>query len=575
MLTINPSYPTLDDLLAKRLFRIPHYQRAYSWETTHRKDMFSDIEKLRFDRDSFHFMSTVVGLRHDDSIEIATDRYTMIDIVDGQQRLTTLVILLKSIEQDLSTQGDEQQAQELRDLLVKRDRTSVILLQTNHDTSNFFSDFLRNGTCPPIERAQTLADRELLTAIVECKSFVEKWADSIQLLGVIKNQLKFLFHEIDDEAAVYTVFEVLNNRGLYVSWLDRLKSMLMKVAFEDNQGNNDEHTNELHQIWGRIYEAIGLRQGLSTESLRFAATLTSRVQISKTLSERQAVHGLLEQSEGNVSEAIAVSNWVMEVTSAVNRFLEDMRHSREAVTKISHARLLAVAIMLREFDADQERCLLDQWEKTTYRIFGLCRKDARTGVGSFVRLARDAHDRPLSANEISRRIQQISEGEDHDIESALRQIQNSNCYEGWEDELRYLLFRYEENLTHQHGQTYSNEQWERIWQESAAKSIEHILPQSTVQQEHSEHQEDVSVHRLGNLLLLPPNLNSQLSNLDPEEKAEHYVRTGFHSAVEVADSIRQHGWGIEQIEERENKLLDWIRHEWTDEGGRNTIQGDE
>lgn len=62
---------------------------------------------------------------------------------------------------------------------------------------------------------------------------------------------------------------------------------------------------------------------------------------------------------------------------------------REPVTKIRHARLLAVAIILRDFPDEEERKLLDQWEKTSFRIFGLCRKDARTGVGDFVRLVRE------------------------------------------------------------------------------------------------------------------------------------------------------------------------------------------
>ena len=82
-----------------------------------------------------------------------------------------------------------------------------------------------------------------------------------------------------------------------------------------------------------------------------------------------------------------------------------------------------------------------------------------------------------------KRIKAISLEQDHIIETALRQLKNSNCYEGWEDELRYLLFRYEEYLAKKQGQRFRSEQWNRIWQESAAKSIEHILPQSSGSQE--------------------------------------------------------------------------------------------
>ena len=556
-MNIRPDYLTLDELLARRLFRIPHYQRAYSWERKQRNDMFDDIKALKGKPyDHFHFMATVVGLRRRTE-RIATDRYHVIEVVDGQQRLTTLILLLKAIEKNLdcSVPAEERLGRELQDLLIKADELSLVLLQTNHDRSDYFVNFLRSGEFPPVLGARTLADRELLSAIHECERFVDRWDDRIELLSIVKNQLTFIFHEIDDEVAVYTVFEVLNNRGLQVSSLDKLKSMLMAVAFEDNQGNADEHITELHRIWGEIYGTIGLRQGLDIEALRFGATLKSPSQISKPFNEERAVESLIRAVSTSTFEAIKVSNWLLAVINAVNQVLGEMSHTRETMTKIAHARLLATAIILRKFPADQEKKLLQQWEKTSFRLFGLCRKDARTGSGDYVRLAWNTLKAELDADDISERLESLSEGTDHDIDSALRSIENSDCYSGWTDPLRYLLCRYEEYLAAQHGQSFRNEQWARIWEQSAAKSVEHILPQSA-------YPEDVPVHRLGNLLLLPPDMNSQLGNLDPEEKANAYVQTGLFCAAEVARTIREEGWGAPQIEEREQKLLAWIRETW-------------
>ena len=565
MSNIQPHYYCLDDLFSRRLFRIPHYQRAYSWQHKQRHDMFEDIKQLKDkSEDSFHFLAMVVGRKHKKTTMIEDTQYSVIDIVDGQQRLTTLVLLLKASEQKLGC-SEAQLAQKLQELFVKQDDVSLILLRTNHDQSEYFVNFLRYGQCPLVEAAQTLAERELLRAINHCKDFVNDWADQadlIELLRIIKNRLMFVFYEIDDEAAVYTVFEVLNNRGLYVSWLDRLKSMLMSVAFEDNPVNSREHIDELHSIWGQIYYTIGLNQGTSTESLRFGATLKSPSQISKPLGEEKAVESLRSQGK-NTAKAIEVSKWLLALTRAVNRFLEEMKGSREAVTEIAHARLLAVAIILRNFPPDQEEELLDQWEKTTFHIFGLCRKDARTGVGDYVRLAWDTLNNPeLNTGKIAKEIQKIRKN--YSFDSVQDQLTNTNCYEGWEDELRYLLFRYEEYLVEQQGQGFSNEQWNRIWQASAAQSIEHIQPQSKGSHEPLEADEEgVFVHRLGNLLLLPPNLNSQLSDKDPEEKADAYINTGLLIAKEVGQKIKQSGWGPEQIEEREKQLIKWIQCEWS------------
>ena len=563
-MSIQPAYLTLGKLLENRLFRIPHYQRAYSWQRKQREDMFEDISKLKGNPKSSHFMATVVGLhRYGDTQEIGVDLFDVINVVDGQQRLTTLVLLLKAIERKLDcsppSSDEKQHGRDLQNLLVKGDDASLILLQTNHDQSRYFVNYLRFGQRPSVketrEEVPTLADRELLSAIHECERFVDKWNNPTELLRILKHKLTFIFHQIDDEAAVYTVFEVLNNRGLQVSSLDKLKSMLMSVAFEDNQGNADEHIAELCGIWGKIYGTIGLRQGLDIEALKFGATLKSPVEISKTFSEQRAVEILISAAGTSTRGTMNVSDWLLDVIKAVNRIQGEMSHTRETVTKIAHARLLATAIILRKFSADEEKELLAQWEKASFRIFGLCRKDARTGRGDYVRLAWNTLRTELDADDISKKIESISEGTDHDIDSALWCLEINDCYPGWTDELRYLLCRYEEYLAKERGQTFSNEQWNRIWAVSAAKSIEHILPQST-------DPGGILVHRLGNLLLLPPGLNSQLGNQEPEEKADAYIHTGLFCADEVAQTIREEGWDAAQIEAREQKLLAWIRETW-------------
>ena len=560
MLNIQPTFIKFADLLEKRLFRIPHYQRAYSWRRAERQDMFKDLLKLKERPGNSHFMATIVGLRRD-TVPIVTDEYDVIEIVDGQQRLTTLVILLKVIAQELeSSLTDVDKAalttearleRELQELLVKQDELSLILLQTNHDRSQHFAKFLRAGTSVPVSEAQTLADRELLRAIHECKSFVKKWGDPTELLRLLKNQLWFIFHETYDEEAVYTVFEVLNNRGLEVSWLAKLKSRLMEVVFETDQGNRTEHIDELHRIWGDFYRIVGLREGVDTEALTFAATLRSQ-RGSKILSDGDAVERLMKEVDTNVAKTIEISNWLLKVVEEVNELPEKMR---QPVTKIRHARLLAISIMLRDFPDQEERKLLDQWEKTSFRIFGLCRKDARTGVGDFVRLASEIQNNlDLSSDDISEKIRKI--GASYTIEEVYDQLWNADCYNGWEAELRYVLCRYEEHLAEQRGQTFDNEQWNRIWEESAANSIEHILPQSKGSQ--STWQEGVFVHRLGNLLLLPPRLNSTLGGKDPQEKADDYRQTGLLSAGEVAETICKYGWDEAQIQIREDEITSWI-----------------
>ena len=573
-MSVRPEYFTLNKLLANRLFRIPHYQRAYSWQGEHRAAMFDDIRKLRNKQtNDFHFMATVVGLRREEEEkEIATEVYDFIEIVDGQQRITTLVLLLKAIEQKLNREKSDENklAQELQELLVKQDEASLILLQTNHDGSRHFANYLRSGKHSSPEVAKTLADYELLSAIGECKYFVDEWYSPVELLGVVKNKLTFVYHEIDNEAAVYTVFETLNDRGLDVSWLDKLKSRLMRKVFEDNQGNSDESIDEIHGIWGEIYRTlgplhkvaldIGLREDISSEALRFAATLRARKPPSQPFGEKKSVDRLMDICQGT-PEAIDLSSWILDVTKAHYELLNDMKSSKKAVAKNVQARLLGLAIILRDCSPEEEEKLLEQREKTTFRIFGLCGTDARKEKPNYVRLAWKTWNEPeCNADDILTELKDL--GANYDIEKAFSE--NSNCYTRWSEELRYLLYRYEEHLAEQKGLSLNNAQWQCIWDDTASNSIEHILPKSKGSQEPLDPgQEGVFVHRLGNLMLLPPDDNSSAGDQEPTAKVNVYRRPNLLIVNEVVKTIEdENGWGIEEIQAREKKLMKWISDTW-------------
>lgn len=555
-----PQYLSLIDLLNKKLFTIPDYQRSYSWEPSQREDLFDDIEGVwrEDDEDSIHYMAPVVCLKRDDRVRLGTDVMTQLDIVDGQQRLTTLIILLNAIRYSLDETNNDQKrsAVELKELLVKPVGDNLLLLQTNQDTSHFFSNYMRSGAAPDPSTARTLADQYLLAAIQECKSFVHDWsADGRQLLdlaALIKNQLTFILHEIGDEKTVYTVFESLNGRGQLVSSLDKLKSILMGKAFKlEDDVTRKNVIKDLHRIWGDIYSALGLRKNLDKEALRFAATLRRPTKPSKPESEEESVKQL--RSVATDAKSIrGVAEWLLKVTQACDAVRSDVRQDK--VTTITQARLLAVALQAKGMDDRRRRELLAIWEKVSFRIYGLWYKDARTGVGDYVRLAWEVINEKMSAKEIRARILAI--GSSYPIQGAIDALRKTNCYSGWTDSLRYLLFRYEEHLAKERRQKVDNVQWELVWSKNASLSIEHIWPQSAAP-------EDVK-HTLGNLMLLPPGRNSQLGDQSPRSKATPYRETGFYHAAEVADMLDEARWSKKACEKRERKILEWVSQEWAD-----------
>lgn len=558
---IQPVFQSIGMLLQGRLFRIPEYQRAYSWQEKQRGDLFRDIEKVYGSgNDSTHFMATIVGLRRNKKT-IAADEYVDVEVVDGQQRLTTLIILLKALAKALKGSG-EKYSGEIDSLLVKGDDLSLLLLQTNHDSTHAFIDYLRYGTVPS-DKATTAADQNIAAAIAECEEFVKKWnipgRTLIQLFATIKNRLSVIFHEIEDEALVYTVFEVLNSRGLDVTWFDKLKSLLMAIVFEyGDEGSKKEIATELHSLWTDVYRTIGLHQSLNKETVRFAGTLRLKKSPNRPLAEEQAVQVLVEGCKHQAKAVVDCTKWVLKITKAESRLLAD--HRLRAATRIVQARLVAIAVLLREFPVSEEKAILRCWENITFRTFGLGRRDARTKVGDYVRLAWSVSNDGLSPQAIIDGLRKI--GQEFPIDAAVSKLRMKDCYKGWTEELRYLFFRYEEHLASVAGHALNLSQWNKIWADEPSKSIEHIRPRSKGSEDPST--TGIFVHRLGNLMMLPPGVNSKLQDKEPKDKASSYNSCGLLLAIEVGDAISKGKWDRKAVDAREDRLIQWASEEWKD-----------
>ena len=551
---LQPQHLTITGILEKRLFRIPEYQRAYSWEKRQRKDLFSDI-KNAFEKKQDHFMATIVGLKRG-AKNVNTDLFAEVEIVDGQQRITTLIILLKAIEKALDAANYEIK-KDLQKLFIKNDDYSMILLQTNHDSSQIFSTYLKTGKTQS-SKVVSASDKNIVDAISECEIQVNKWVDAgklIEFLGVIKNSLSVIYHELSDEAVVYSVFEVLNSRGLDVSWLDKTKSQLLALIFENiPTGIKEDLLHDIQIIWRDIFRELGLRDNLGVEALKFAGTLALSSQPSKVLSEQNAYSSIVEMAGENQASIKAAAEWLREVVYYVSNIEKNARYS--AVTKISHARLLANSILSRKFAKDIEEELMTNWEKMSFRVFGIGDDDARNKVSMLVRLAYDIRNSKMPASEIKNEMLAISNKKP--INEYIDKLDYwDNCYDGWAQELRYVLFRYEEHLAERRDENITAEQWEKIWIVNPSKSIEHIEPQSS---------DKDYIHYLGNLTMLTPNINSSLKDKPPLEKATVYKDLGLiHTSQVGREILDKQEWTRQDVLNRTELIAEFIKTEWGDD----------
>lgn len=492
---------------------------------------------------------------------MGSDNFEILEIVDGQQRITTLIVLLKAIEKHLR-KADSSTAEELADILVI-DNGSLILLQTNHDAATTLDSYLRKGDIQDeTGEVITLHQKELIRAFKECEEFVTSWGDPIDLLRLIKNRVTFVFFVISDPAAVYTVFEVLNSRGLAVDWLDKMKSVLMGLAFENKVP--DSQAQALEHRWSEIYRVLGRERVSDSDVLTFAATMRSSEPPGKGFQEQGAMEFFGDECRNKRMSPKSVSDMFFQIADELDSFLADPR--KRAISKIKQTRLLAAAILTSRLKQDpiSFNQVLRTWERCMFRFYCLAGKDARDKVGDSVRLASHLHRDEYPTDRLVKQLERITEV---DIPEVLGKMNDAPVYRQWSgrrEALVYLFYKYEEHLAKEAGEQISEETWSKIWNSSPDKTIEHIYPQEPGTQWKGKLRQGVEaesvVHRLGNLLILPPGLNSKCGNSGFAEKKKIYRQTGLRHVLEVCDVA---DWNVHSIENRGAKLLEWIRHYWS------------
>ncbi|HXF13213.1 MAG TPA: HNH endonuclease family protein [Terriglobales bacterium] len=330
--------------------------------------------------------------------------------------------------------------------------------------------------------------------------------------------------------------------------------------------------HSLQGMWSEIYREIAKQDVAGEEILRITATLYYGPGHGKPRAAEESLE-LLRKECTTFETPRKISTRLLDVArKLVSLYASEQL---EPVAGILHARLLAVAIMTAPGVSENERQkLLDQWERVTFRIFGLFGKDSRTKVGDYVRLAFQIVTEEIERRTYNQMMAGLRElGSEYPIDQALQEgVIGKDCYEQ-ADVCRYLLWLYEEQLAKQLGTAATVDEKERIgiWKLQAAESIEHIFPRNPASQaawqdkmrnaDGMDQPLHPNVGRIGNLLLLALALNQQAQNLPFTKKKEIYAKHNLRMVREVS---QQNDWTLSQIEQRELKISGWAKTRWSD-----------
>lgn len=228
----------------KRIFKIPVYQRNYDWNNIQCEKLYSDILDA-FHTQRKHFTGTIVYIIGERNSSSLTEDL----IIDGQQRITTILLLLKALL-DFAIQRNDSIKSELSDLLFNRHCAEEYKLKLKpiKADDHQFQSLMRND-----EESYDNNSHIIRNYILFKKLIAKSLADGLMLCEILEGMKKLEIVEIvldksqGDDPQV--IFESINSTGLELSLADKIRNFVLM---------DDEHQDELFEkYWLPLEERIG------------------------------------------------------------------------------------------------------------------------------------------------------------------------------------------------------------------------------------------------------------------------------------------------------------------------------
>lgn len=616
--------PTLQELFNHNIFKVPDYQRGYSWENRHREDLLEDLDLIKNKK---HYTGTIV-IKENGKKEGLGKIFQIYDVVDGQQRFTSLIILLNAISKEMKELNIET-APEIADIIKKTyikeksiDEPSIYKLELDEDNDLYFKEAVienKKGIDQTIESHKRLANaKKQFEAYLVSKRYSNypplpdedyfKFLNN--LLNKISQSLVFTLYEVEDDAEVGVIFEVMNDRGKPLSELEKVKNYLIYLTGRISNGDDTTAlVKTINESWKIILENLSLA-GMSKNSdedrfLRLNYIINNYSDMKTILkdgkkisinSQLADIHKQLkeyfkkyERNEDYDKCYSEMEEYIYSVKSMSARLrdvlnpetdkafpgIEGERIKRELLVTFSQigrlevqSNILVLAVSLYEKFIDQPVKLLKLMQLSeilAFRIYYIRGYIASKLQTRIYKLSCDIYQDKIDYSRIITGITQLLEEEAPEDEIGVLLTDKSDFYE-WKG-LKYFLYEYERYKCLQEKIDEEPElTWTYLKNQIKQKSIEHILPQTiagvnevkywTERFDTSDHSKNV--RRLGNLTLSL--CNPTVSNKGFDEKKKCYIKSKWHSERDLAEYDE---WTQKSIDQREQELINFAINRWS------------
>lgn len=536
----------------ERQFVIPLYQRPYSWENRHRQALINDIEEVCEIVDSVenHFLGSLVLAPPVEVVQTGMQRSL---VVDGQQRITSLYILVIAIRDRFQQLGLDRRARQItnQQLINEYESGDLVykLLPTQADRSAI--------KCLVFQSEPAPVRSEITAAYVQFSGSISAYDEENldQLLTAINNRLEFIAISLQHDDNAYRIFESLNDKGMSLTQGDLLRNhifMLLPTRAEfvyEHKWRTIEDNIGSARIEHLAYLDMVLRGSINLSK-------KSTYQAQKTRLERRAADEA--DIEQFVEDLQRRSTYLaMVIDPAKCRWPQvsaRLRNLKRLDNETTHPLSLSLIERLDSGKADEGDVALALKFAESFLVRRTLSGLTASGVNrAFTQLVNELVEGAPIAAQVRTYLSKPSRrwATDEEIRKNVYSVPMYNISRN--ATLRHVLLSLEESIGHKELDLVSSDRL----------SIEHIIPQvrpakweaPVVPQQGQEI--EVLIHSIGNLTLT--GTNSEMGNRVFAEKRAILRNSKLSLNVKIAE---EQVWGTKEIINRADELAQQIIGLW-------------
>ena len=580
-------------LLSEWLFEIPIFQRGYAWEQDNLRDLWDDLYYLG---DREHYFGTILLKKTDKTTRGGLRTFDHFEVIDGQQRLTTTLILLRELISQLKELGDE----EVSEQASKLEEDYIVYLghyklTIGGEDRFFFHDSILAGTSAIIPH--TRAQERLGTAQAffrdqfsqQREQEPDQYLDFLVELKKRIDRLQVMLYIVPSKAEAVRMFETVNDRGRPLTALEKTKSILMyasHIVVDDPQtletrlSDLNDGFSEIYRCFQDIEEGLGLRDAgeiqryhhiffIGSEDSHKHMRVLKDLVMGKSRADPEDCDRFIRSYARNLRQAFDTMRDIAKrrrdgsaLGSTIDRLF--------LVGAVGNLYPLLIATWQKFGEDPQRQEILRLLEAFVFRVYHVVRYRSHTGRSSLNSLAHKVHEGNLTVADFLQRLRQLNLEYVSD-DTFRRNLSATHCYTDLGTQtIKYLFAEYETKLRTDAGEPLPLDLAEIL---SPKYETEHILPQHPaggLDEEEAAAHEGI-VHRLGNLTLASKEWNQKMGNRPFKEKrdcppdckpgGEKPCYRGSSLRVQ-RDLAKSDQWNDSSIGERGTRIIAFALERW-------------